>query len=64
MKKILAPLLTILLFSACSTKSQTDIKTSDKKEISELLNSVIEKEKEINSLNRQLEDCKNLRPQE
>jgi len=32
---------------------------SNKQDISKLLKTLIEKEKEINNLNRELEDCKN-----
>ena len=46
-------------FFGCSSKSQTEVIVSGSKDISELLKTLIQKEKEINELNKQLEDCKN-----
>jgi len=46
-------------FTACSSKAQTDVIDSNSKDISELLRTLIQKEKEINELNKKLEDCKN-----
>jgi thioredoxin-related protein len=51
-------LLLPLFFSACSSKSQTDVIDSNTKDISGLLKTLIQKEKEINKLNEKLEDCK------
>lgn len=62
MKKITLILtLTILatVFTACSSKSQTEIIDSNKEDISGLLKTLIEKEKEINNLKLQLEKCQN-----
>ncbi|MFY9089239.1 hypothetical protein [Arcobacter aquimarinus] len=48
-----------LFFTACSSKSQTEVINSASKDISELLKTLIQKEKEINDLNQKLESCKN-----
>ena len=61
MRKIISLFIVIFLFfsfSACSTKSENDIVDSGNKDVSELLKTLIQKEKEINELNRQLEECK------
>ena len=62
MKNLILFLLTISLTTflvGCSSKSQNDMIDSNKEDISKLLKTLIEKEKEINNLTRQLEDCKN-----
>jgi septal ring factor EnvC (AmiA/AmiB activator) len=48
-----------LIFCGCSSKSQDDMIDSNKQDISQLLKTLIQKEKEINNLNRELENCKN-----
>ena len=61
MRRIISLFIVIFLFfsfSACSTKSESDIVDSGNKDVSELLKTLIQKEKEINELNRQLEECK------
>lgn len=61
MRKIIPLFIAIFLllsFSACSTKSENEIVDSGNKDVSELLKTLIQKEKEINELNRQLEECK------
>lgn len=61
MKKNITIILSILyatLFTACSTKVQNDISKSSNEDISKLLNKLIKKEKEINKLTKQLEECK------
>lgn len=47
-----------ILFTACSSKVQTHVVESNKDDISKLLKTLIEKEKEINKLNQNLEECK------
>ena len=62
MKKFLfyiPSLFLIFSFTACSSKTQSDIIDSNSKDISLLLQTLIEKEKEINELNQKLENCKN-----
>lgn len=62
MKKIYSIFIVLVIsasISACSSKSQTEMIDSNKQDISQLLKTLIEKEKEINNLTRQLEDCKN-----
>lgn len=62
MKKLTLYIFTLLLatfFTACSSKSQSDIIDSNKEDISGLLKTLIEKEKEINNLKLDLENCKN-----
>lgn len=54
----LIPLLATFILSACSSKSQTQIIDSSKEDISSLLKTLIEKEKEINNLKLELEKCK------
>ena len=46
------------LFTACSSKVQTQVVDSKKEDISQLLKKLIVKEQEINKLNQKLEDCK------
>ncbi|QKJ21449.1 hypothetical protein [Poseidonibacter lekithochrous] len=61
MKTIKILILTLgitLFFSACSTKTESDVLDSSKQDVSELLNKLIEKEKEINRLTLELEKCK------
>ena len=61
MKTIKLLILTLsitLFFSACSTKTESDVLDSSKQDVSELLNKLIEKEKEINRLTLELEKCK------
>lgn len=61
MNKLKLLLLTIfisLLFSACSSKTESAVLDSSKEDVSVLLNKLIEKEKEIIDLTRQLEECK------
>ena len=55
-------LLLSLFLNACSSKSQTDVIDSNTKDISGLLKTLIQKEKEINTLNEKLEDCKETKP--
>jgi peptidoglycan hydrolase CwlO-like protein len=50
-------LLTTFTFTACTSKSQTDVINSGSNDISDLLKTLIQKEKEINELNQKLEDC-------
>ena len=58
LKLILSILLISTLFTACVSKTQTHVEDSNKDDVSNLLKSLIEKEKEINRLNQTLEDCK------
>ena len=57
-KFLLLILATTLFFSACSTKTESDVLDSSKQDVSELLNKLIAKEKEINRLTLELEKCK------
>ena len=62
MSKIISFLSTLFLIfslSACSSKIQTDVVDSGSKDVSNLLRTLIQKEKEINELNQKLGDCKN-----
>ena len=54
----LSSLLLILSLTACSSKTETDVINSGSKDVSDLLRTLIQKEKEINELNKQLEACK------
>lgn len=56
-KLLCITLFTTITFSACTSKSQTDVINSGSNDISGLLKTLIQKEKEINALNKQLEDC-------
>ncbi|MDY3201183.1 MAG: hypothetical protein RBQ84_09525 [Arcobacter sp.] len=60
MKKYLLLILSLLFlfnFTACATKAENDVSDSSTKDVSELLRTLIQKEKEINELNKKLEDC-------
>lgn len=57
-KIIFIAIFIIVNFTACSSKVQTDVIDSNKKDISELLSNLIKKEKQINKLMQELEDCK------
>ena len=54
----LSSLLLIFGLTACSSKTETDVINSGSKDVSDLLRTLIQKEKEINELNKQLEACK------
>ena len=58
LKLLFIPLFLSIVLSACASKAQTDVIDSDSKDISELLKTLIQKEKEINELNKKLELCK------
>ena len=61
MKKILILLIALLAtftLTACTSKTQTDVINSGSKDVSDLLRTLIQKEKEINDLNKKLEECK------
>ena len=61
MKKIsllIISIFTIFFLNGCTSKAQTDVIDSNSKDISELLKTLIQKEKEINELNKKLENCK------
>lgn len=58
LKLIFATTLIVLAFSACSSKSETAVLDSSKQDVSDLLNKLIEKEKEINRLTQELEEYK------
>ena len=55
----LSSLLLILGLTACSSKTETDVINSGSKDVSDLLRTLIQKEKEINDLNQRLENCSN-----
>lgn len=55
----ISALLLSLSFTACTSKAQTDVTNSNSQDVSDLLRTLIQKEKEINNLNQKLEDCKN-----
>lgn len=60
MEKIVLFILSLFLilnFSACSSKTQEEIQNTQSNDISKLLKTIIEKEKEINELNKKLEIC-------
>lgn len=48
----------ILNFNACTSKTEQTITNTRGNDIEKLLQTIIEKEKEINELNKQLETCK------
>ena len=59
MSKIALLLSTIFLvfsLTACSSKTQSEVIDSNSKDVSDLLRTLIQKEKEINELNQKLED--------
>ena len=56
--KILSGLLFAVLLSGCTSKAQTDIIDSNSKDINDLMKTLIQKEKDINELNKKLENCK------
>jgi uncharacterized protein YcfL len=61
MKKYLLLILSLLFlfnFTACATKTENEVSDSSTNDVSELLRTLIQKEKEINELNKKLEDCK------
>ncbi|MGE4382229.1 MAG: hypothetical protein AB7D41_03430 [Arcobacter sp.] len=65
MKKYLLLVLSLLFlfnFTACTTKVQNEVSDSSTNDVSELLRTLIQKEKELNELNQKLEDCKESKP--
>ena len=63
LKLLFATLLIALTFSACSTKAETEVLDSSKEDVADLLNKLIQKEKEINRLTLELEKCKSEKKQ-
>ncbi len=59
MRMFIFTLLISFLFTACSSKVQNDMLDSSKDDVSNLLNKLIQKEKKINKLTQELENCKN-----
>lgn len=57
-KLLLVTSFIVLTFTACSSKTESAVLDSSKEDVSSLLNKLIEKEKEIAELTKQLEDCK------
>ena len=55
---LIISLFTIFLLSGCTSKDQTDIIDSNSKDINDLMKTLIQKEKDINELNKKLENCK------
>ena len=55
----LSTLFLIFSLTSCSSKTQTDVVASGSKDVSDLLRTLIQKEKEINELNQKLENCSN-----
>ena len=55
-KILIIPIFISITFMACTSKSQADVINSGSKDISDLLRTLIQKEKEINELNKKLED--------
>lgn len=47
-----------ILFTACSTKVEQSVDKSNSQDVTELLRLLIQKEKEINTLKLELEECK------
>ncbi|QKF74306.1 hypothetical protein AFAEC_2161 [Aliarcobacter faecis] len=58
MKNYIFLLFFTLLFSACSTKVEQSVDKSNSQDVTELLKTLIKKEKEINSLKVELDECK------
>ena len=56
---LISALLLPFAFTACSSKAQIEVNDSGSKDVSNLLRTLIQKEKEINELNQKLEDCRN-----
>ena len=46
-----------ILFTACSTKVEQSVDKSNSQDVTELIRILIQKEKEINELNKKLEIC-------
>ncbi len=58
MKKYLFLPILMLFFLGCSTKIEENVDKSNANDVTELLKTLIKKEKEINSLKIELEECK------
>ncbi|WP_198304218.1 hypothetical protein [Arcobacter vandammei] len=58
MKKYLFLPVFMLIFLGCSTKVEENVDKSNANDVTELLKTLIKKEKEINSLKLELQDCK------
>jgi cell division protein FtsB len=56
---LVSALLLSFTFTACVSKAQTEVTNSNSQDVSDLLRTLIQKEKEINDLNQKLEDCRN-----
>ena len=58
MKYYLFLLIFTIFFTACSTKVEQSVDKSNSQDVTELLRLLIQKEKEINNLKIELEECK------
>lgn len=58
MKKYIFLVLLVFSFSACSTKVEQSVQKSNDEDLTELLKTLIKKEREINDLKNNLQDCK------
>lgn len=47
-----------ILFTACSTKVEQSVDKSNSQDVTELIRILIQKEKDINALKLELEECK------
>ena len=47
-----------IFFTACSTKVEQSVDKSNSQDVTELIRILIQKEKEINTLKLELEECK------
>ena len=56
---LLSTIFLVFTLSACVSKTQMEVKDSGSKDVSNLLRTLIQKEKEINELNQKLENCSN-----
>ena len=54
----LSSFILILGLTSCTTKTENDVINSGSKDVSDLLRTLIQKEKEINELNKKLEECR------
>lgn len=48
-----------LLLSSCASKVQNEVLDSSKEDVSKLLDKLIQRDKQINKLTQELEDCRN-----
>jgi len=57
MNKYILFMVTLIFFTACTTKIEQNIKESKQEDVSKLIEQLAQKEKELNDISKKLERC-------